>query len=157
MQDTETGCCPKFDPKPWDQKEIEFKNRLFVKDKIFCFFNIPLNFGKVMTQNMAKIEAAQALPTDFITLYDCTGLFGADIYIAISKEIPETQTTTISGTFLTKVFEGSYKNTGEWIKQMQEYVKSKNKLIQKLYFYYTTCPKCAKHYGKNYTVLLAKV
>jgi hypothetical protein len=24
-------------------------------------------------------------------------------------------------------------------------------------FYYTTCPKCAKRYGKNYVVLLAQI
>jgi hypothetical protein len=29
--------------------------------------------------------------------------------------------------------------------------------MQTLYCYYTTCPKCAKKYGKNYVVLLAKV
>ena len=27
---------------------------------------------------------------------------------------------------------------------------------EKLYFWYTTCPKCAKVYGKNYVVLLAE-
>jgi len=26
-----------------------------------------------------------------------------------------------------------------------------------MYFFYTTCPKCAEFYGKNYTVILAKV
>jgi hypothetical protein len=26
-----------------------------------------------------------------------------------------------------------------------------------LYFFYMTCPKCAKHYGKNYVVAVAKV
>jgi len=25
------------------------------------------------------------------------------------------------------------------------------------FFYYTTCPKCAKHYGKNYVVAFAEV
>jgi hypothetical protein len=29
--------------------------------------------------------------------------------------------------------------------------------MEKLYFYYTMCPKCAKAYGQNYTVILAKV
>jgi hypothetical protein len=29
--------------------------------------------------------------------------------------------------------------------------------MEKMYFFYTTCPKCAKVYGKNYTVLLAKI
>jgi hypothetical protein len=40
---------------------------------------------------------------------------------------------------------------------MKEYVASKKKAMAKLYFFYTTCPKCAQAYGKNYVVLLAKV
>ena len=27
----------------------------------------------------------------------------------------------------------------------------------KMYFYYPTCPKCSKQYGKNYVVILAKI
>jgi len=65
--------------------------------------------------------------------------------------------TRISGTFLTKVFEGPYKNIRKWIKQMEEYVAIRNKDIEKMYFFYTTCPKCAEYYGKNYVVILAKV
>jgi hypothetical protein len=26
-----------------------------------------------------------------------------------------------------------------------------------MYFFYTTCPKCAKKYGKNYVVILAQI
>jgi hypothetical protein len=40
---------------------------------------------------------------------------------------------------------------------MAEWVRSKGKTIKRQLFYYTTCPKCAKHYGKNYVVLLAEV
>jgi len=28
---------------------------------------------------------------------------------------------------------------------------------RKLYFFYTTCPRCAQKYGKNYVVILAQV
>jgi len=34
---------------------------------------------------------------------------------------------------------------------------NKNKILKKLYFFYTTCPKCAKHYGKNYVIAFAEV
>ncbi len=40
---------------------------------------------------------------------------------------------------------------------MKDFVQSKGKVIQKLYFYYTTCPKCAKQYGKNYVAMLAQI
>ena len=46
---------------------------------------------------------------------------------------------------------------GKFVKEMGEYVKSENKTMKKMYFYYTTCPACAKHYGKNYVVLLAEI
>jgi hypothetical protein len=40
---------------------------------------------------------------------------------------------------------------------MLDYVRQREKQLKKLYFFYTTCPKCAKYYGKNYVVLLAQV
>jgi hypothetical protein len=49
------------------------------------------------------------------------------------------------------------KNAGKWAQQMKEYVKSKGRDLKKLYFFYTTCPKCAEHYGKNYVVMVAQV
>jgi hypothetical protein len=80
-----------------------------------------------------------------------------DIHIAVDKKVPGVEMERISGTFLTKVFEGSYRDAGRWMKEMKAYVKSKGKQVKKLYSFYTTCPSCAKFYGKNYTVLLAKV
>jgi len=37
------------------------------------------------------------------------------------------------------------------------FVKGKGKALQRMFFFYTTCPKCAKKYGKNYVVTLGKV
>jgi len=80
-----------------------------------------------------------------------------DIYIAVTKPVPGAETVKISGTLLTRVFEGGYSNTGKWVREMAASVKDKGKEMKKLYFFYTTCPKCAKAYGKNYTVLLAEI
>ncbi|MCX6774302.1 MAG: hypothetical protein NTY68_04900 [Candidatus Micrarchaeota archaeon] len=153
---SETGCCNRFDPKPWDSKEITWKDKLFVKDHVLSFFHIPLNFGQVVVRNMEKIKKADALG-DQLMLSDENSLFGSDVYIAVSKEVPNARMERISGTFLSKVFEGSYKNMGTWIRDMEKYAASKGKKIEKMYFFYTMCPACAKFYGKNYTVILAKV
>lgn len=153
----ETGCCPRFDPAPWDGKEIKFKDKLFLKDHVRSFFHIPLNFGNVMVKDMEKINSAGALAPKPLMLSDEKSLWGSDIYIAVSKEVPGADMVKISGTFLSKVFEGSYKDAGKWAKEMQEYVKSKGKELKQMYFFYTTCPACAKYYGKNYTVILAKI
>ena len=156
-EQSETGCCPRFDPKPWDEKEVKFENRLFVKDHVRSFFHIPLNFGKVMVRNMERIQEAGALAPTPLMLSDENSLWGTDIYIAVSKEVPGAEMVRISGTFLTKVFEGPYKNAWKWAQQMKEYVESKGKQAKKLYFSYTTCPACAKAYGKNYVVLFAQI
>ncbi|MFH1222538.1 MAG: hydrolase, partial [Candidatus Micrarchaeota archaeon] len=73
---SETGCCPNFDPRPWHEKEIVWKNKLFVKDSVISFFHIPLNFGQVMVKNMTKIKNAGAEPDEAILLADENSLFG---------------------------------------------------------------------------------
>jgi hypothetical protein len=156
-ENSETGCCPRFNPQSWDKKEVTFKDKLFIKDHVTSFLHIPLNFGKVMVRNMERISQAQALAPEPILLSDENSLWGADIYIAVAKDVPGAQMVKVSGTFLTQVFEGPYKNVRQWVKQMTDYVRQQGKGLKKLYFFYTTCPNCAKYYGKNYVVLLAQV
>jgi hypothetical protein len=157
LYDSETGCCPRFNPQPWDKKEITFNDKLFIKDHVRSFLHIPLNFGKVMVRNMEMISQAQALTPEPLMLSDENSLWGADIYIAVSKNISGAQMVKLSGTYLTQVFEGPYKNIRQWIKEMSDYVAKQGKELKKLYFFYTTCPNCAKFYGKNYVVLLAQI
>lgn len=152
-----TGCCDPFDPEPWQDKEITWNNKLFVKDQVRSFFHIPLNFGPTVVKNMKLIEAAEAKAPYQLMLTDEKSLWGSEVYIDVAKEVPGAQMATLTGTFLTKVFEGQFKGTSKWVKEMQDYVKNKGKTLQKLYFSYTTCPKCAKAYGKNYVVLFAEV
>ena len=156
-EQAETGCCPRFNPEPWNEKEVSLQDRLFIKDHVRSFLHIPLNFGKMMVKNMARIKEAGALAPEPLMLVDEKSLWGADIYIAVSKEVPGAKMERVSGTFLTKVFEGPYKDAGKWVKQMKDYGQSKGREIKKMYFFYTTCPSCAKVYGKNYTVIMAMV
>jgi hypothetical protein len=112
---------------------------------------------KVMTKNMALITAAGAKNPESIMLMDDRGLFASDIYIAVDKNVPGAQMATLSGSFLSRVYEGDYKEAGKWAQDMASYVKNKGLALKKLYFSYTTCPACAKAYGKNYVVLFAAV
>lgn len=157
MTENTEMCCPKFNPEPWDGKEISWKDRKFVTDRVRSIFHIPLNFGSVMKKNVALIEAADAKSDEMITLSDENSLWGADIFIDVTKDVPKGNMAAISGTFLSKVYEGPYKNMRTWIQDMNSYLASQGKDLKKLYFYYTTCPKCAKKYGKNYVVLMAQI
>lgn len=152
-----TGCCERFNPKLWDKKTIVLKDRLFVKARVTSFMHIPLNYGSVMKKVMDKVFAAKAQAKTPLMLSDENSLWGADVFVAVSKEVPELENVKISGIYLSKVYEGEYRNMGVWIKDMNEYVKSKDKTLKKLFFFYTMCPACAKAYGQNYTVLMAEV
>ncbi len=153
----EEECCPKFDPKPWDGKIIKWKNKKFVKDKVFTLFHMPMNFGSVITRLMKKVEETKAKTPDNLCLSDHTSKWNMDIYLAVNKEIPNAENVTLSGNFLTKVYEGPFKDTEKWCDDFKEYAKKRNKEIKKWYMWYTTCPKCAKKYGKNYIVVLGKI
>ena len=152
-------CCAKFNPAPWNEKEIKWQQERFIKDHVTCFCYMPLNFGGKMRKNMKAMESAGAVPSesDFLVLSNNCSAWGMDLYIKTTKDVPNTEVATISGTFLSKVFEGPYKNISKWIAEMKQYAQVKGQEIKDLYFYYTTCPKCAKKYGKNYVVLLAKI
>jgi hypothetical protein len=150
-------CCPKFDPEPWNEKEITWENKKFVVDRVRSIFHIPINFPTVMKRIMKKIEESNVKCEDMIVLADEDSLWGTNVYVSVSGDVQNGKMTEISGIFLSKVFEGPYKNMCKWMKEMEEYVQLQGKETKMLYFYYTTCPKCAKKYGKNYVVLLAKI
>ena len=152
-----TGCCEPFNLIPWQEKEIVWKDKIFVKDHVTSFLHIPLNMGKIIVKNLKLIEAAKAKSPYQLMLTDEKSLWGADLYIDVAKKVDGAKNTTLSGIFLTKVFDGPFQNVGKWALEMKEYVKSKNKELKKMYFCYTTCPKCAKAYGHNYVVIFAQI
>jgi hypothetical protein len=154
----ETGCCPPFDPAPWDGAQVTWHDKPFVKDHVACLFHVPLNLGRKVRKDMALIEAAGArTERQPLMLADAASPWGTEIFIEVSRAVPGATTDGLTGTFLTKAFEGPFGEAGAWAREMEEYVRSKGHVIQKLYFGYTTCPRCAKAYGKNYVVLFARV
>jgi hypothetical protein len=152
-----TGCCSPFDPTPWQDQEINWHNKPFVKDHVTCLFHVPLNMGRIVLKDMALIDAAHAAPAQPLMLSDERSPWGADLYIEVKKLVPGANMAEISGTFLTKVFEGPFRDAPRWVEDMKRYVAAKHRTLERLYFGYTTCPKCAKAYGKNYVVMFAKV
>ncbi len=152
-----TGCCPPFDPEPWKEKRIDWKDKLFVKDHVVSFFHVPLNMGQRIVHDVALIDKAGAEPAQRLMLADDSSPWGTELYIDVTKPVPGAQMATISGTFLTRVFEGPYREMGRWAAQMKDFVASRGEEMEKLYFAYTTCPSCAKAYGKNYVIAFAKL
>lgn len=150
-------CCPEFDPIPWDGKIFEWKNKKFIKDSVFTIFYMPVDFGCVMRKLDKKVREANAEIPDAMGLSDHTSKWNMDIYLAVNREIPGTQNTIMNGTFVSKVYEGPYKETSNWHKNFVAWCGSQGYKTDKIYMWYTTCPKCAKKYGKNYVVFVAHI
>ena len=153
----EKECCPPFDPGPWQDRWVTLDGKRFVKDRVRSFLRVPLNFGAVMARNMAKIQQAGAEKAGMLVLSDENSLWGADVYLEVAKDVPGAEMAAISATCLAQAYEGAYRNIPQWIADLKRRVAAKGKGLKKLYFYYTTCPVCAKKYGKNYVVLFAQV
>jgi hypothetical protein len=150
-------CCPPFEPAPWDDKIITWDNKKFVKDKVFTLFFMPVNFSKVMKRLDKSVRGAGSTMPDYLCLSDHTSKWNMDLYLAVDKEIPGAENTSMSGKFYSKVYEGPFKDTGKWCKDFETLAKSKGFRTKKLFLWYTTCPKCAKKYGKNYVVILSEI
>lgn len=158
MSDNPTNCCPRFNTEGWDEQELHFKDKLFVKAKTRSIFHIPLNMGSVYPKTFKAIEDAQAFSDDnLIVLSHDPSAWTGEHFFSVTKDVPGQKMVRMNGDFLTKVFEGPYKDVPRMEKEMEDYVNSKGRKVKKTYFFYTTCPKCAKYYGKNYMVAVSEI
>jgi hypothetical protein len=116
-----------------------------------------MNFGQVMKRLNRKVSAAGATMPDWLCLSDHTSKWNMDLYLAVDKDVPGAKNTTLTGKFYIKVYEGPFRDTEKWCKDFESLANAKGFVIKKWYMWYTTCPKCAKKYGKNYVVVVGQV
>lgn len=152
-----TTCCARFDPTPWRERVLHWNDKLFVKVHLHSLFHMPLGIGRAFERVHAQIEQAGAGCDEPFVLSDELSPWAADYYFPVSKEVPGQTMVKLSGTYLTRVFEGPYRDMPYWMEAMREHVVTSGATLDKVYGWYTTCPRCAKAFGENYVVLLAKV
>lgn len=151
-----TGCCPPFDPSQWQGEQV-WRQKLFVRDRVHSVLHVPVDMTKKVRLNQQRIDAAGAASGRGFMLLDENSLWGADLYLEVTRPVPGARMVTLSGKFRTEVFEGPYHKTGDWAAEVQKRVAASGARVENIYFHYTTCPRCAKAYGKNYVVLFAKL
>jgi hypothetical protein len=156
--DNPTGCCPRFNSQGWDGEELHFEDKLFVRVTTKSLFHIPINISGTFQKTLAAIAAAQAChDKEHIVLSHDLSPWSAQHYFAVAKDVPGQDTRRLTGDYLTKVFEGPFKSVPKWESEMETYTGDRGKVAEKIYFFYTTCPRCAKYYGTNYVVAVAKL
>lgn len=157
----EQACCPVFDPAPWDYVTHEWVDKPFIKDYLPQFLHMPLPWmmGKRIGRmwKKAQDEGATTEMKDFILLAYDPSPWKSELYMTVTKEVPGAENVKLTGTFMSKVFDGPYSHVPKYLNEFRRYLVLKEKTAKKYYFYYTTCPKCAKKYGHNYIVGFAEV
>lgn len=158
LNNSQTGCCPKFEPDKWDEKKFVFDNLLFAKASTKSFLFIPLNYGKVMTKSMRFIEASKAKdPDSNLILSHDVSRWRLDHYFKVSKEVAGMEMVRLSGTYITKVFDAPHKDIPKLIFKLEDYITEQGYQMTTRYSFYTTCPYCAETYGHNYIVLFGQI
>jgi hypothetical protein len=157
MSTSTTGCCPMFKTEDWDDKIFEFNDKPFIQDHTVSIMYVPLNMGAVMKRISQKADNSAAAAEDFILLSQDVSPWRANHYYAVKSDFAGDDVVRMSGKYYAKVFEGPYSQAGMWHKDLQAALDKRGYKPKNIYFYYTTCPKCAKTYGKNYVVGLAEV
>lgn len=154
-------CCPEVDTSRWDKQIHEWKDKIFIKGSIPLCYHMPLpgKVKKVITRlwDQAQAGGDTTEEKDWLLLANDPSPWKGEYLLAVSKEIPGARNVKLTGTFFSQVFDGPYSGAPRYIKQMNKELQEQNKKAKEYYFYYTTCPKCAKKYGHNYIVGFAEV
>jgi len=156
-EEPEPECCPQFNPDPWDNQTFEWDNKKFIRDKVFTVFYMPVNFGSAMRRLNQKVEAAGAMMPDMLCLSEHTSAWNMNLYLAVDKDVANAENLTLSGKYFSRVYEGPFRNTGKWTEDFKLSAKERGFETKKMYMWYTTCPKCAKKWGKNYVVIVGRI
>ncbi len=152
-------CCLPFDPSLWDEKTHIWTNKMFLRDDVVQIMHVPLNMSSVVNRMFKKIETADAMPEtqDFLMLAYDPSPWRSEIHMTITKEIPDGKVVRLSGTFVSKIFDGPYNHVPKWITAMDTFLATRNQKSLKYYFHFAYCPKCVKKYGHNYCIVFAQV
>ena len=155
-------CCPEFIPEKWDSKTFDWKNKHFLKETIPLLFHIPyppMIRKKILKMCKIAEESKTVLPhkEDVLVLFTDPHPFKSEIYMSVTEPVQNANSVDISGTFITKVFDGPYNAIPKCIKEMDNYLASVGKKANKYYVHYAYCPKCAKESGHNYMILFTEV
>ena len=113
-EETQQECCPRFEPEPWDEKRFQWDKKQFIRGKVFTFFYMPVNFGWVMRRLASMVEQAGASVQKSLCLSDHTSKWNMDVLLEVDREIPGADNIVLSGEFMSKVYEGDFKDTGIW-------------------------------------------
>ncbi len=152
-----TGCCPPFDPEPWHDKVVRWGDKTFITADIRTFFYVPFGIAKATTAAMEAIRTAGVEAPDAMILATAESPWHERLFFETKGPVPGYALEKIGGAFYAKVFDGPWKDAGNWHKEAAHDAGEKALDVERWFERWIYCPKCAKAYGHNYVVILGKI
>ncbi|TAI48833.1 hydrolase [Flagellimonas allohymeniacidonis] len=155
-------CCPVFHPEKWEGKTFEWNQKPFIRASVPTLFHIPLPpmIGAKVTKMVKLAEDAHKLVEDkeqVLLLFHDPSAFKSEMFLSVTGPISNSNNTTLSGTFETRVFDAPFKAIPKLMKQIDQDLAQQGKKVKDYYVHYAYCPKCAKEQGHNYMVFFAEL
>lgn len=117
--DNTTGCCPRFNPEGWDGQDLHFKDKPFIRATTKSAMHIPLTMGAVFARVQNQLQDAGGYdPDDFIVPSRDLSPWQAEHLFSVSRPVPGEEATTLTGDFVTRVFEGPCRDAKHWYHEM---------------------------------------
>lgn len=110
-----------------------------------------------MCKQAEAVDAMTEDMTETLVLFHDPSAFRSEIFMSVTQHVPEAENVTLSGTFVSKVFDGPYKDAPKFMKEMDAYLAQSNQTAKDYYVHYAYCPKCQKKFRRNYQIFFAKV
>ena len=158
----EKECCPEFHPEKWSEKTFKWHEKRFIKTWLPTFFHIPYApmIAKRIANLMELAEEAQALEEnkeDILLLFTDPHPFKSEIYLSVNHHVQNANNTSLSGNFISKVFDGPYKAIPKFIMQLKDFLHLQEEKAKRFFVHYAYCPKCAEEFDHNYMVIFAEI
>lgn len=149
--------CPRLVREEWDRQTHPWDKKPFYALPYRSFFGWPLNLARqtaAAVDLLSKRGLLDSVPINFAVNEQARG---GTLLIAIKRHVKDLETRAISGQFMSFFFEGKYPERPHWIRQVYRYGRANHLNFQELYFWYATCPTCAKKQGYAQVVIFGKI
>ena len=152
----ETGCCAVPNLADWDRVVVEFDDQSFVRLHTRSVMHVPVDMSRVMAALDASArESGVAMPPErAMVLSRELSAWKAEQLYAVTAPVAGADNVRLDGRFACVAFEGPYRRVSTWMSEAREYARSQGEPGDETYVFYTTCPRCAKHYGSNNVIVL---
>jgi hypothetical protein len=154
-------CCPVFDADRWNEQICTWENKQFIRGTIPQMLHLifPGLFSRLKRKLWKQAVEASAEPDseDFMILTHDLSAWKGEVFMPVTRTVPGADNVTISGTYFTKVFNGSVIMLPQYMNEMDILLSRKDKLAKRYFFSSSACPFCERKYAANSIVAFAEI